>query len=82
MAGTSQALDLIAQLSSLTAQLASDGDQGARKQALSLSRQLTACLEVPENTAVDLAFSVWIGPYLPTCLHTLGIRAYLKLTKW
>ncbi|GAB1312628.1 hypothetical protein MFIFM68171_02838 [Madurella fahalii] len=61
MADASQALDLIAQLSNLTTKLSSEDDQSARKQALLLSRQLTACLEVPENTAVDLAFS----PFLP-----------------
>lgn len=58
MAGVSQAPDLIAQLSSLAANLSSGNDQNARREALLLSRQLTTCLEVPENTAVDLAFSV------------------------
>ncbi|KAI1333028.1 sterigmatocystin 8-O-methyltransferase [Xylariaceae sp. FL0255] len=47
---------LIEQLNSLTDQLSS-GDANARRQALRLSKQLTASLEQPETVAVELGFS-------------------------
>ncbi|KAI1818467.1 sterigmatocystin 8-O-methyltransferase [Poronia punctata] len=47
---------LIQELASLTSQL-SDQDENARREALRLSKQLTASLENPETVAVELSFS-------------------------
>lgn len=56
---TEQTVDLIEQLSCLSTKLSSAGDNpGTRKEALQLSRRLTASLEDPTNVAVELAFSV------------------------
>lgn len=55
MGSIDHTVDLIEQLNSLTAKL---DDQDARQKALHLSKRLTRSLEIPENLAVDLAFSV------------------------
>ncbi|KAI0152043.1 putative O-methyltransferase [Hypoxylon sp. NC0597] len=51
---------LVEELNRLVPKLAS-GNQSARKEALQLSRKLTASLERPENVAVDLAFSPFLA---------------------
>jgi hypothetical protein len=48
---------IIDRLAKLSPRL-SNGDDQTRKEALELSRSLTAKLEQPENVAVELAFSV------------------------
>lgn len=58
MTNTGQAIDLIQQLSQLVSRLQSNGDASATKEALQLSKKLTATLERPEDVAVALAFSV------------------------
>lgn len=49
---------LIATLSSVSKNLGGLQSKSARKEALRLSKAITAHLEEPENVAVDLAFSV------------------------
>lgn len=53
-----QTITIIEKLNGLRSRLSSGGDTHAQSEALRLSRQLTTSLEKPENTAVDLAFSV------------------------
>ncbi|KAI2619934.1 S-adenosyl-L-methionine-dependent methyltransferase [Hypoxylon sp. NC1633] len=56
-----QSVNLIEGLSRLSSRLSLGDDPQVRNEALRLSRQLTASLEQPENTAVDLAFSPFIA---------------------
>ncbi|KAI1386837.1 putative O-methyltransferase [Hypoxylon trugodes] len=58
-ADVSQAVTLIEQLSVASPKLSS-GDQTARKEALELSRKVTASLEQPGDAAVGLAFAPFI----------------------
>lgn len=56
-----QSAVIIKQLNELSLQLSSEhGAREARKEALQLSKMLTASLEQPENVAVELAFSVCV----------------------
>jgi hypothetical protein len=57
MPAHSEMTTLIQRLSSLS-QLLNEDNQGARKEALQLSKRLTATLEDPVNIAIDLAFAV------------------------
>jgi hypothetical protein len=52
-----EAASVIDRLAKLSPKL-SNGDEQTRKEALALSKSLTAKLEQPENVAVELAFSV------------------------
>ena len=58
MGGTSEAVEIINRLSGVAGKLDSEHDERARKEAIQLCRNLITRLEKPENTAVDLAFSV------------------------
>jgi hypothetical protein len=51
---------LIQGLNRLSPQLLTEKDQGARKEALRLSKALTTVLEDPVNVATDLAFAVCV----------------------
>lgn len=65
---TNQTVALIQQLASLSAKLSADEhEHGARKEALQLSRQITASLEQPQNVAIDLAFSVCLPSKVLCC---------------
>ncbi|KAI1139528.1 sterigmatocystin 8-O-methyltransferase [Hypoxylon sp. FL0543] len=56
-----ESVALVERLNSLSPRLSQGDDVQARNEALRLSRQLTASLEQPENTAVDLVFSPFIA---------------------
>ncbi|ROV95171.1 hypothetical protein VMCG_08553 [Cytospora schulzeri] len=58
-----KAIALIEQLSNLSTQMSSNGNdaESARNEALHLSRKLILSLEKPANVAVDLAFSPFIS---------------------
>ncbi|KAI0161875.1 putative O-methyltransferase [Hypoxylon sp. FL1284] len=56
-----QSVSLIERLNDLTSRLSQEDSADARSEASKLSRQLTASLEQPENTAVNLIFS----PFIP-----------------
>jgi hypothetical protein len=58
MPTTNETTALIARLTNLSSKLSTGEDHDARIEALKLSKALTARLELPENVAVDLAFSV------------------------
>ncbi len=58
MTASNPEAELIEQLSQLIPRLSMKDDSGARKEALQLSKRLTASLEKPEDVAVSLAFSV------------------------
>ena len=60
MADHSQPTEILAKLNDLVEKLGSEHDQDARREAIRLSRDLTLSLDKPENTAVDLAFSVCV----------------------
>ncbi|RYP04949.1 hypothetical protein DL765_009997 [Monosporascus sp. GIB2] len=74
MTSSGSTTDLIEQLSQLSSRLSSGEDTGARKEALQLSKRLTASLEKPEDVAVALAFS----PVIPV---TARIAVHLDLFK-
>ncbi|KID91474.1 sterigmatocystin 8-O-methyltransferase [Metarhizium guizhouense ARSEF 977] len=57
MAGTSSSITLIEQLGNLKPTLALQDNQGARQDALRLSKRLVKELGQPPNVAVDLAYS-------------------------
>ncbi|KAH9905815.1 putative O-methyltransferase [Xylariomycetidae sp. FL2044] len=61
MPNSQQSTAIIEKLESLRTRLASGDDPQAKAEALNLSRQLTASLEQPENTAVNLAFAPFIS---------------------
>ncbi|RYP63324.1 hypothetical protein DL769_006996 [Monosporascus sp. CRB-8-3] len=74
---SSNSTDLIEQLSQLSPRLSSGEDKDARKEALQLSKKLTASLEQPEDVAVALAFSLR-QPIIPV---TARIAIQLDLFK-
>ncbi|RYO90039.1 hypothetical protein DL762_002884 [Monosporascus cannonballus] len=74
MTSSGPTIDLIEQLSQLSSRLSSGEDTGVRKEALQLSKKLTASLEKPEDVAVALAFS----PVIPV---TARIAVQLDLFK-
>lgn len=78
MATSNPEVNLIEQLSQLTSRLSSKEDPGARKEALQLSKRLTASLEKPEDVAVSLAFSVFKLYLFILCLCYIDI--YLQIT--
>ncbi|KAI0199349.1 putative O-methyltransferase [Astrocystis sublimbata] len=55
------AIHIIEQLNNLSPALSSHNDPSAKKNAVSLARQLVTVLEQPENTAVELAFSPFMA---------------------
>ncbi|KAI0157909.1 putative O-methyltransferase [Hypoxylon sp. FL1284] len=71
-----ESVELIEQLHSLSAKLSQGSDAKAKVEALQLSKQLTASLEQPENTAVDLAFSPVIAIYARVAVD-LGLFKYI-----
>lgn len=58
MAGASSTITLIEQLGNLKPTLALQDNQGARQDALRLSKRLVMELGQPPNVVVDLAYSV------------------------
>ncbi|KAI1770223.1 putative O-methyltransferase [Hypoxylon cercidicola] len=72
MATSNQEHNLVEQLRQLTSRPSFKDDFGARKEALQLSKKLTASLEKPEDVAVSLAFS----PIVPV---TIRIAVHLEL---
>lgn len=77
MATSNSEVNLIDQLSQLTSRLSKKDDPGARKEALQLSKRLTASLEKPEDVAVSLAFSVSTPHSIfSTLLHTYILTSY------
>ncbi|KAI1073721.1 putative O-methyltransferase [Whalleya microplaca] len=56
-----QTIAIIQKLNNLSSRLSLEDDTHAKNEALQLSKQQTASLEKPENTAVDLAFSPFIA---------------------
>lgn len=59
---------LISRLQGLVSRLANDEDHEAKKDCLQLANALTAQLEPPEHTAIDMAFSVRTFPSFRACL--------------
>lgn len=59
---------LISRLQGLVSRLGNDGDHEAKGECLQLAKALTAQLEPPEHTAVDMAFSVRTFPNFRACL--------------
>ncbi|KAI1126591.1 putative O-methyltransferase [Nemania abortiva] len=69
MAHQSSAIYIIEQLNNLTAKLSSHNDSLAKKDAISLARQLVTVLEQPENSAVELAFSPFMAIAARIAVH-------------
>ncbi len=61
MATADPTVELIESLDALKARLSSGQDPGARKEALEISKKLSASLADPGNVAVELIFSVWLA---------------------
>ncbi|KAF5137562.1 O-methyltransferase asqD [Metarhizium anisopliae] len=78
MAGASSSITLIEQLGNLKPTLALQDNQGARQDALRLSKRLVMELGQPPNVAVDLAYSVQqLARGLP--LITVAARVAINL---